>query len=331
LENRLHRLADPNRRRFDTTFVLCPRCGGRLAFLSDQVHCLSDRCIYSDQGFPLIDGRPVLIDFEDSIFPRSNYGDGNGSAIRREVTGKSLRSRLHLLVDGANPVATKNCELFLHLVKARNDRPRILVVGGGAVGLGADKLYADPDIELIGTDVYASHSTSLLCDAHKLPFENGSFDGAWIQAVLEHVLEPHVVVAELHRVLKVDGLVYAETPFMQQVHEGAYDFTRFTQAGHRWLFRRFEEIRSGSVTGPAVALLWSMRYLLRALGLGEKLSRIIPLMFFWIRFLDRFCKPEKASDAAGGVFFLGRRSENTISPASIVAYYHRKDCGGAHE
>lgn len=53
---------------------------------------------------------------------------------------------------------------------------------------------------------------------------------------------------------------------------------------------------------------------------SEKLSRVIPLLFFWIRFLDRFCKPQKATDAAGGVFFLGRRSEGGISAASMVGY-----------
>ena len=34
-----------------------------------------------------------------------------------------------------------------------------------------------------------------------------SFDGVMIQAVLEHVLEPTRVVAEIHRVLKPDGLL----------------------------------------------------------------------------------------------------------------------------
>jgi SAM-dependent methyltransferase len=41
----------------------------------------------------------------------------------------------------------------------------------------------------------------------------------WIQAVLEHALDPPVVVAEIYRVLKPGGLVYADTPFMQRVHE----------------------------------------------------------------------------------------------------------------
>ena len=269
----------------------------------------------------MVDGQPVLIDFLDSIFQRSNYSEGNGSPISRDLSRTRLRSRLHRLADGGNPVAAKNCESFIALTKAQNARPRVLVVGGGSVGKGAENLYRDPDVELTGTDVYASPCTSLLCDAHKLPFESSTFDGVWVQAVLEHVLDPHVVVAEIHRVLKADGLVYAETPFMQQVHERAYDFTRFTPSGHRWLFRRFEQINAGPVTGPGVVLLWSMRYLLRALGAGEKISRLIPLLFVWIRFLDRLCQRGPAADAAGGVFFLGRRSEAALPAASMVSYY----------
>jgi SAM-dependent methyltransferase len=305
------------------SLLRCPRCQSQLSLGRDQASCHNERCIYSDQKFPLLNGQPVLIDFADSLFGRSNYQTGNGSALLRDLTRNKFRSRLHLLVDGTNPVAAKNCDLFLSLIKAQTEHPRILVIGGGAVGLGSEKLYRDPNLDLISTDVYASPSTALLCDAHKLPFETQTFDGIWIQAVLEHVLDPQVVVAEIHRVLKQNGYVYAETPFMQQVHERAYDFSRFTRSGHRWLFGQFEEISSGSVTGPAIAFLWSMRYLLRALGAGEKLSRAISLLFFWVRFLDRFCQPQKAADAAGGVFFLGRRSETRISAASMVRYYEQ--------
>ena len=66
---------------------------------------------------------------------------------------------------------------------------------------------------------------------------------------------PIRVVAGVERVLKPNGVVYAETPFMQQVHEGAYDFTRFTELGHRWLWRRFSTIARGPLGGRAVALL----------------------------------------------------------------------------
>ena len=55
-------------------------------------------------------------------------------------------------------------------------------------------------------------------------------------------MDPNKVAAEIFRVLSSDGIVYAETPFLQESHEEPYDFTRFTELGHRWLFRNFKEI-----------------------------------------------------------------------------------------
>ncbi|WP_299802881.1 class I SAM-dependent methyltransferase [Tardiphaga sp.] len=262
-----------------------------------------------------------MIDFQFSVFNRDMYGAASGSVLRRDVTGRSISSRLHRLTFGNNPVARRNCSLFLSIVKQTATTPTVLVIGGATIGSGADVLYADAAIELVGTDVFSSENTVLVADAHKIPFANDTFDGIWIQAVLEHVLEPATVVAEIHRVLRLSGIVYAETPFMQQVHERAYDFTRFTQSGHRWLFRHFSEISAGPVSGPGVALLWSIRYFVRSLGVGDKLSRLFPLPFFWLRFFDFIGQGRLKADAASGVFFLGRRSERTIAPGEMPKYY----------
>ena len=124
------------------------------------------------------------------------------------------------------------------------------MIGSGEKGSGTEELWNNKEIEIHGIDIYGSESVDVICDAHYLPLKDGYYDGVWIQAVLEHVLEPTLVVSEIHRVLRVNGLVYAETPFMQQVHEGAYDFTRFTVLGHRYLFRKFESVRLGGNKGP---------------------------------------------------------------------------------
>ena len=50
----------------------------------------------------------------------------------------------------------------------------------------------------------------------------------WIQAVLEHVLSPESVVKEIFRVIKNDGIVYSEIPFMQQIHMGKNDFNKYS-------------------------------------------------------------------------------------------------------
>ena len=267
----------------------------------------------------------MLIDFATSIFHRELYnGDHRGSALHRDVSLRSIGSRLHLFTLGSNPIAASNCAEFIKLLKQASERPIVLVIGGGTIGLGADQLYEDEDIELVGTDVYASPHTILVADAHKLPFEDGVFDGVWVQAVLEHVLEPAAIVDEIHRVLRRRGLVYAETPFMQQVHERAYDFSRFTLSGHRWLFKRFSEIGAGPIGGAGVALVWSIRYFCRALGAGDKLSLLISLPFFWIRFLDAFTRGRAVADAASGVFFLGRRADQVIDPHVMPRYYDRQ-------
>jgi SAM-dependent methyltransferase len=300
---------------------VCPKCRSDLD-CSSGVRCSDLDCKYSRDGFPLSHGQPVLIDFDQSIFNRANYTEGNtGSFIERDDTGKSLKLRFRRLVTGRNEVAEAKIRDLLSLLKAHAQRPTILVVGGGAIGSGVNDLYRQSDVIVIGTDVYASENTMLVCDGHRQPFKDETFDAVWIQAVLEHVLQPQVVVDEIYRVLRPDGLVYADTPFMQQVHEGAYDFTRFTQSGHRWLFRHFDQIEAGPAGGAGVALIWSVRYFVRSLGFGNKVATVAALPFFWLRFLGPRSKRRFNADAASGTYFFGRKSDEVLSPKDMVSYY----------
>jgi SAM-dependent methyltransferase len=168
--------------------------------------------------------------------------------------------------------------------------------------------------------------TSLICDAHDIPFADGCFDGVIVQAVLEHVMDPGRCVEEIHRVLGDNGLVYAETPFIQQIHMGRYDFTRYTHSGHRRLFRRFEEIDSGPVGGPGMALAWSYQYFLLSFASSRPLRGLLrafsQLTSFPLKYVDRLLidKPG-AVDAASGFFFLGRKNGTTFSDRELVQYY----------
>ena len=141
------------------------------------------------------------------------------------------------------------------------------------------------------------------------------------QAVLEHVVDPPRVVSEIHRVLAPGALVYAEIPFMQQVHEGAYDLTRYTYVGLRRLFRGFDEVAAGAVCGPAMALAWSLRYLAVTLT-GRRAAQLVPLLTFWLPRLDRWLIDRPAAlDAASSIGFLGRRREQPLADAEIVGAY----------
>jgi SAM-dependent methyltransferase len=299
----------------------CPRCASTLE-LTVAPRCTNSTCIYCLEAFPLAGSQPVLIDFDNSIVERSAYLDGSGSVLPRDDSGRSFRTRLRDVAMGSNKVARTKCAELLLLIKSTSPSPIVLVIGGGAIGAGASALYEDTAVTVVGTDIYASANTHLLADGHALPFHDGVFDAVWIQAVLEHVLNPIQVVGEIHRVLKPEAYVYAETPFMQQVHEGAYDFTRFTHSGHRWLFRRFEQIDSGPVAGPGVALMWSVRAILRALGVNSKAATALMLPLFWLRFLDAFARPGLSADGASCIYFLGRKWNQSLSPKDMVSYYH---------
>ena len=268
--------------------------------------------------FPEHHGLPVLVDFHNSIFTPADYAGETGSVIERDNSGGRIGRWLTGLTYGRNDVTPRLVDSFLeHLSGGK----RVLVVGGGSIGSGMDKLYSAAGVEVIGTDVYPSPNIALICDGHKLPFADESFDGVVVQAVLEHVVEPDRVVAELRRVLRPGGLVYAETPFMQQVHEAAYDFTRFTFSGHRWLFRGFEQLEAGQVLGPGTALLWSISYFLRAVGVGPRMTTLITAMFFWVRPLERRARRGPALDAASGLYFLGAKSSEMLPANALPAYF----------
>jgi SAM-dependent methyltransferase len=307
-----------------TNTLRCPRCRSTLTVPDVRspdraIRCTDVGCALSRDGFPEIDGVPALVDFENSVLSREHMLAARGRSYKERRVGP-LRRLQKALTRGEGPTA-RNAERFLAELKQLDPRPVVLVIGGGAIGVGAEALYHDPDICLIGSDIYVSQHTAVIADGHQLPLADGSVHGVWIQAVLEHVLDPQVCVDEIHRVLKPDGLVYAETPFMQQVHEGAYDFTRFTLSGHRWLFRGFSEIDGGVTRGPGVVLLWSIRYFASAIFGNRRAGSIATLAFFWLRFFDRVGSREHSADGPSGVFFLGRRAASPISRRDIVSYY----------
>jgi ubiquinone/menaquinone biosynthesis C-methylase UbiE len=194
------------------------------------------------------------------------------------------------------------------------------------LGEGMEQLLLAPEIELVETDVSFGPRTALISDAHNIPFVDSVFDAVIAQAVLEHVVDPHRCVEEIFRVLKPEGLVYAETPFMQQVHGGRYDFTRFTLHGHRRLFRRFEEVDSGMTGGPGMALAWSFSYFLQSISPGRvtgwALEAAARLTAFWLKYIDELvAKRPAAMDAAAGLYFLGRKSEHVLDDRDLVSLY----------
>ena len=263
----------------------------------------------------------MLVDFERSILERDAItaaGDGPAPGTRRRRVFCRLPARVRAWWKPPNTVAARHVDGLIARLGGRSTR--VLVIGGGALGNGTEALYAAAPA-VIGFDIYGSELTQFIADAHQIPLPDAAVDAVVIQAVLEHVLDPGQVVREAHRVLRPGGLVYAETPFLQQVHAGPYDFTRYTASGHRWLFRSFEEIEAGPVAGPGTQMLWSVDHLVRGLLRSGTAGRLARAAFLWLRRLDRLVAPAFAVDGASACFFLGRRAERELTPREIREYY----------
>ncbi|KAA1258792.1 hypothetical protein LF1_13150 [Rubripirellula obstinata] len=62
-----------------------------------------------------------------------------------------------------------------------------------------------------------------------LPLENQTFDTILLSSVLEHIPTPMNLWFEMHRVLRRDGKIILNVPFMYWLHETPHDYYRYTE------------------------------------------------------------------------------------------------------
>jgi SAM-dependent methyltransferase len=72
------------------------------------------------------------------------------------------------------------------------------------------------------------YAPDLPWDGRTIPLPDSSIDCAVTTEVLEHCPEPNLVLAEVSRVLKPNGLFFATVPFLWPLHDVAYDEYRYT-------------------------------------------------------------------------------------------------------
>lgn len=267
-----------------------------------------------------------MINEKDSIFAIEDFTTLRNTTFNLQRSKLKEKLRQFIPAISNNVKAKQNYPKFVSLLFSKTSNPKVLVIGGSILGQGMESLTQNDSIELVETDVSFGPCTKLICDSHDIPFENESFDGVIVQAVLEHVTDPYRCVEEIQRVIKKQGFVYAETPFIQQVHMGRYDFTRFTHLGHLRLFRKFTVIDSGAVCGPGMALAWSYQYFLLSFTTSKILRALIKvfsnLTSFYLKYFDYFLiEKAGAYDASSGYFFMGKKDDRMLSDKELIKLY----------
>ncbi|TFH67014.1 MAG: methyltransferase domain-containing protein, partial [Gemmatimonadales bacterium] len=163
----------------------CPRTGGQLQAVGDRLVAPSAE---SPVEYDVVDGRPVLVNFDHSILVREDIR-GMTSVVTRRAYG-GLMGLAKRIASPLKRATRANVERLMGLLLVQPGAARVLVVGGGTVGQGLESLYASSRIELAGFDIYSSGYVQFVADAHQIPLVSGSFDAVIVQAVLEHVLDP---------------------------------------------------------------------------------------------------------------------------------------------
>ena len=299
----------------------CPKCKSRLRSKNMELTCCNSTC---GKVYPIINDIPILINEENSAFSISEFVNYKPTFFKNSPNLLSkLKSKLIPSIT-FNHISAKNYSIILELLQ-RKSSADILVIGGSIDGKGFNILRKE-NFNLTETDISFGPNTKIICDAHDIPFSENFFDCVICQAVLEHVLDPYRVVEEIYRVSKNGGIVYSETPFMQQVHGRQYDFTRFSLLGHRRLFRKFEVIEDGLLIGTGSSLAWTIKYFIRSFFKQPQFRKIAEnlsvLLFFWLKYFDVFTnKNESSLDGASAYYFLGEKTDKILTDSLLLKLY----------
>jgi SAM-dependent methyltransferase len=272
--------------------------------------------------YPCPGGAPVLIDERASLFQVADVvakvATTQDRGYRdRESTKNFIRQRVLPPLSRDSHYARRIAALAAEV----DDAP-VLILGAG------DKVEtyrrAFPHSVVVTTDVHIQFGSDLVCDVHKIPFADGTFGLVLADQVLEHVVRPWVASAEMERVTRPGGLIYAATPFAFPHHAYPYDFHRFTATGLRFLFPHSELMYIRATEGPASAAAVFLSSTLIDLS-GRRRVRWLALaagrLLLWpLKYLDRLNRSRSHLQitAAKGLVFVGRRDGRRRSDRELI-------------
>ena len=190
-------------------------------------------------------------------------------------------------------------------------------IGDGQQALNIGSGESDLHSGVTNLDVNSSHHTDCLGDALVLPFEGDTFQLVLSQETMEHVADPFKAVREMARVLKADGVLYLQVPFVLGYHPDPEDYWRFTHAGVRRMIEQAglscEQVEPSLDAGTG-----AHRILVEFLAGAA--ARLVPqtyspvkgaaaILFYPLKWMDGWLRSGSQRDRiAGGYFGIGRKT-----------------------
>jgi len=195
----------------------------------------------------------------------------------------------------------------------------------GALQVPGQEDFADlrgffPGREYVGSDVCPGPGVEVLLDLHGLALEDCAVGTAVLCDTLEHVQQPWRALAEVHRVLRPDGVVLMTSTMNFRLHNYPADYWRYTPQAFEFLLKPFAgklvtwageddfphlvagvgwkgPPGAGVVERLAAALApWRQKWYYPAgTRRGQKLKRFVPpAVLAWLRRVRGYPKPPSA-------------------------------------
>jgi SAM-dependent methyltransferase len=154
----------------------------------------------------------------------------SGEELRITVPGKAARDSAH------KPLRILT-DRFFQCVQAAPGGSALEIGARARSGIVRRELFGDK-VKYQGFDIVAGENVDVVGDAHQLSkhFSSKTFDFCFSVSVFEHLMWPWKVVLELNDVMKIGGIVFAQSHPTWPKHEIPWDFFRFWDSGWKALF-----------------------------------------------------------------------------------------------
>jgi SAM-dependent methyltransferase len=190
---------------------------------------------------------------------------------------------------------------------AKNENGKIVNVGSGNIKL---------DEKIINVDICDGANVDYVANAEELPFLDASIGLIINQEVLEHTKNPFQIIKEFKRVLKPEGLLYCQVPFILGYHPSPEDYWRFTESGLRLMLEReglkIKEIKRSVGSGTGFYRIAVEFFAISISTVHKRLylysKGFFSLLFYPIKLLDKFLENSKYhSKISGGYYIIAEK------------------------
>ena len=255
--------------------IVCPDCGGPLEW--------GETRITSDCGFAT--GATAPLDFRPRR-ARTSHLDLPSVSPEEKALELLPTDRPVLTYEG--PRASRDSvEIFSAAQPYLRPGDTLLDLGCGPRDQATPAEWLG--LRYVGID-FGSPNADLLADAHSIPFAAGTFDAVLTYAVVEHLSNPFVAVAEIARVLRPGGIFFGAVSQGEPYH---HSYFHPTPLGVLSLFQS---------AGLTTLRLWPSYDTLHSLAVMGRYARVTRAMIETVHRIDRafpFLAPRQYFGATG--------------------------------